>query len=248
MEKIVTAPLSNCESVKITALVDDFLGKWQEITTLKEVAIPDSTGIVDDIVAIDYVIYEGMQSSFFESIDAFVHTGAALLGNFLVKNSRFQWCEFTLCDKKTIGLTHLDCSVLLPIRELILFKYSGLPQFDTFETLFFDILFSEIAVEQTHPLIDAYLITLAGEKTFKQRHGYDMPKDVMDLYLLYSLPDEESLIRQLGIDAYKHCQSQNWQRLKNDIQANDYNYKQTYGEDWQSRYKTENEHLFDDHA
>lgn len=244
MKSIVTSSLSKTESEKITSLLNAFIKKWEEITTLNDVAIPDGTGIVDDIVAIDYVIYEGMQDVFFESIDSFAHTGAALLGNFLVKNNRFQWCEYTLCDKKTIGLKHLDCSVLLPIRELVIYKYSGLPQFGTFETLFFDILFSEIDIEQTYPLIDAHLITMVGEKTFEERHGYDIPKDVMELYQLYSLPDEMYLIRQLGIYVYDYCKLQNWQRLKYEIQATNYTYKRIYGEDWQSRYKNENETLF----
>lgn len=74
-------------------------------------------------------------------------------------------------------------SLLLPmeqqIQEMALFRYSGRPQYNTFETLHFDILFSETAVENTHPLVDASLDVLPGKKTFKERHGYEIPKDVL---------------------------------------------------------------------
>ena len=231
---------------KIESDVSQFISKWRNSELLKEVANPTGKGIPDDIFAIDYVIYEGLYDQFFNNIPAFLRAGAALLGNFLVSYSGFSWKKVRINNKNTtLSLVHSECSLIVPIEEMVLFKYSGRPQFETFEELFFDILFSETAVEQTHPLIEANLIVIPGCKTFKEKYGYEIPKDILELYMLYSLPDEEFILRQLGLEAYNCCIQQNWDHFKLCISGNDYIYKQNYGKNWQKRFRGQNELLFE---
>ena len=239
-------PIDEDSLHELESEISQFISVWDSIDSLEKVISPTGKGIPDDIYAIDHVIYEDLYNLFFHDISAFLNTGAALLGTFLVYYAGFNWKKVQFNNgNTTICLVHSECSLILPIKEMVLFKYGGRPQFETFEALFFDILFSEAGVENTHPLMEANLMVAPGCMTFKDKYGYEIPQDILELYILYSLPDEEFLLRQLGLEAYNFVIQKNWEDLKSNISCNNHLYKEIYGKDWQTRFRRQNEHLFE---
>lgn len=244
IESLIT-PVEEDSLHELESEISQFISKWDNISSLTGVISPTGKGIPNDIYAIDYVIYEDLYSLFFNDISDFLNTSVALLGNFLVYFAGFNWKKIQFNNgNTTICLVHSECSLVLPIKEMVLFKYSGNSQGETFETLFFDILFSESQVKITHPLIEASLMVVPGCMTFKEKYGYEIPQDVLELYMIYSLPDEEFLLRQLGLEAYNYFIQKNWDHLKSSISGNDQIYKEYYGKDWQKRFRKQNAHLF----
>lgn len=231
-------PISNESLIELESSISKFVTQWNSIERLVGcVAAPDGTGIPDDIFAIDYVIYEGMNSVFFPSREALIRTGSLLLGKYLIQFAEFEWCEISTFTGKSIGLTHPESHQIIPLFELSLYKYTGRPQFGTFETLFFDVIFSTADAENCHPLNYVTLQLFENEKSFEEKFGYNIPESIMELYEVYALADEEFTLRQIGLEGIDLCNKQDWVNLEKIIKSLDYIYRKIYGKDWKERLK-----------
>ena len=232
-------------SVDIQSEINDFVAKWNKVDSLKKnIAEPTGTGVLEDLYALDYVIYEHLFDLFFDDLESFLHTGSLILGNYLVAKTNFEWKHIKLKNLSTLCLKHKSCTVVVPIVEMVLSKFSGKPQFDTFEALYFDILFSDWEVTYAYPLVYRNLNLSANDMSFREKFGYEIPQYTAELFFLYSLPDEESLIRNLGFEGLECCDRQDWQRLELIINMFDDQYKASYGTHWKRRFFNKSRDLF----
>lgn len=231
------------ELEKLRDLARSFQQQWTKIDSLKDFPFPN-TGAIEDIRVIDYVEYEQLYG-LFESIDDFITTGGVLIGNCLANLCDFKWRKLKSSFSESYVLEHQQSKVVVPIFEITLNKFSSRPQFETFETLFFDILLSADEIERTYPMNIALSDFWNDENNFERLFGHKMSKSILELYLLYSLPNEEDCVRRLGLDVYKQCAQQDWAGLKTSLLTIGSTYKLDYGSNWEQRYRKEEKDLFE---
>jgi len=76
-----------------------------------------------------------------------------------------------------------------------------------------------------------------NKKSFEEKFGYKIPKSIIELYSIYSLPDEESFLRDIGLEGITLCNEQNWVHLDQIMRSAVSSYSKIYGKDWEERFK-----------
>lgn len=230
-------PLARANLQELNNKVEQFSAKWNSFPSVVAMngKCPSSVGDIEFISCLDYVIYEGLETLIAKNAGEFIELSGAVFGYVVAKKLRFRWCELQVGESRTLGLINDYNGIKLPIRELILNKLSTLPQFESFEHLFFDILLSETVWELgTHPLMECNLLTLPGEKTFEEIYGFNIPADISnDIDLLGSI-DHDFLMRTLGLQAYILAHSQKWNELRDAVAHVTRQFNEQFGEGWRN--------------
>lgn len=218
-----TRPLATESSRLIQHRIQSFVGKWNSTGSLAELVRPDGLGSDDDIRAIDYVIYEHLYDIFFSNSNEFIQTGAFLLGELLRKRLRFEWCEIDGIAR--FGLQHPELQIKIPIIEFATFHLSISPQYECFESMFFDILLAGDYWQMGHhPLRDLFTNPFEEEPTYENVYVKRPPKEICELYEMLAKKDESWVIRELGLKIYDEFEKKNWRSISHHFDVLQSNY------------------------
>jgi hypothetical protein len=236
--------ISDNDAARLKQLTVTFVSQWHSYTTLVKMGlIPSGDGLPSDIEALDYVIYEHLYSMFAVDETAFIEIATAVFGKTLARLLHFKWCYIELPSGPALGLSHPETNVRVPLQALIATKLSGLPQFGTFEELFFDIYCMQSTwPDGHHPLVECNWTT--AEDIFFKTWGFEVPASIKERFFLLILQDEHLAVRRFGLLAYDWITTPNWSQIENQLSIIESNFADLFGSDWPDRVRTEYAHLF----
>ncbi|MFV0679847.1 hypothetical protein [Ottowia sp.] len=192
-------------------------------------------GRADEVSQLDYVIYEGLQEVFTDDFHGWVSLGAAVLGQSLVKLLHMRWCWVHVGGQRVLGLHSDDNDLRVPLQAMVVHRLSAIPQFETFEHLFFDIYTSApYWPDGCHPLVDAAVQI----DDFEGHYGHLVPEELVTeiMHLDYCDP---RWIRSLGMDGYTMFIDKDWENLRAHLHNECAQYSAAFGRDWKHRVRSE---------
>lgn len=216
--------------------ISKFVETWNSYDSLRKIGEPSSENYIENINCLNYVIYEDLHHMFAKDDPDFIDLGSAMLGDVLVRLLKFEWCEIQISQSYTVGLKNHYNGLLVPIREMIVHRLSGLPQYGGFEYLYFDIFFSALFWQKGyHPLIECNDLPNKNDPSFIDIYGYEVPEDIKRIALNLENQDEEHWVRRLGFKGYVLPNNKQWDELRGQLDIISAEYAQYYGSDWVTR-------------
>ena len=245
------APLPASQLQTINDKLAIYVQRWQKYPTIHKMGMaPIGDGSVQDLYALDYLLYEQCEPLVIESPQDFIELASHLLGNCLVKLLKFEWCELSFLSRSTLGVRDLNGELLIPLdaavtmRNLHANNYN--PNEGEFGNLFLNIYLSKRnwRLDYHGHFLVASLLDFESEKqSYEQYWGFEVPEEIIQRYSRLAMIDEAQTVRFFGLTAYEWKKIPNWLKVQNSLTYVEKFFDSLFTYSWRERAQTKLDQL-----
>lgn len=218
----IATPLDELRTELINKQISSYVQRWQQNPSIVNMGFElRGDGSVQDINALDYLVYEQITDLVLDKEDSFIELSSYVFGNSLVKILKFEWCELSFPSGKIIGLYNAYNNLIVPLEAVIAMRLSSdvdnVSSCDFFSGLLINIYLSKKSWEiGAHFLVESTM-NFNSENLYDQYWGFVVPEDIVHRYYLLSLVDEAEAVRLFCLAAYDWINMPNWSLVRDQL-------------------------------